>query len=183
MRKCLILILILAVAFPVGMVDAEKKNNHHRRENRAVIVIADYTASQWDGVIQETVDDFNAIMPKRGPRLVYARKDSGSCPEGVYALVVCTGPMDSNNMGQAWTTAAGSVILINDMYLGPEFSHAFPIIACHELMHIVANVGDNPGAFPDESCVWGELSDPGPKDGELLRKNYSKDTKDRNKKR
>ncbi|MBA2707355.1 MAG: hypothetical protein H0U59_06085 [Gemmatimonadaceae bacterium] len=178
------LVIVAALLLPMP-IDAGKKHNHHRRENRPVMFVEDYTAPAWDGVIAETVADFNAVMPKRGPRLVYVRKPHVACAPAP-TTTVCSGILGVGTAGLAYVTGGGGRIALNDLYAFPEDSAGFPALACHELMHILADVGDNYGAFPSASCVWGYLSDPGPKDVELLRARYGgdKDKKhDRRKKR
>jgi hypothetical protein len=46
---------------------------------RQRVRVWDYTSPLYDGVVTATVRDFNAIMPKRGPRLVYRRMPQRPC--------------------------------------------------------------------------------------------------------
>ncbi len=180
MRKFLMLILALAIVFPTG-VDAgkNKKNNHHRRENRDIMLVQDYTSPEWGGVIQETVGDFNAVMPKSGPRLVYQRMSYVSC-SSTTITTVCSGLTDLLYLGLAYSYPnGGGRIELREVFGVDGLLLPSESLACHELMHIVAKVGDNYGAFPNTSCVWGYLSNPGSKDVELLRDAYGKDKKDK----
>jgi hypothetical protein len=71
--KTLVIALAILLLFP-SAVDAGKKRNR--------VYVNDYTNSS---VVAETVDDFNRIMPKRGPRLIY-RSIPGLCSR---AITVC----------------------------------------------------------------------------------------------
>jgi hypothetical protein len=64
-------------------------------------------------------------------------------------------------------------ILLSDGESATHSADLQRVIVCHEMMHLRADVQDNPGAFPDQSCIWGFLDHPGPVDIQLLADRYS----------
>jgi hypothetical protein len=141
------------------------------RRGKRVLVIRDYTSAAWSGVIEQTVEDFNAVMPQGAARLVYRRMETAPCTihptrRRRDVLDVCSAS-HLNASGQAHPRQ--QVIVLNDTYAGAGYdAHT----VCHEFMHILAHVGDDEGAYPDQSCVWGSLSQPGPLDVDLLRARF-----------
>jgi hypothetical protein len=146
------------------------------RRGQRVLVVRDYTSEAWAGVVEQTVDDFNAVMPKGGPKLVYERMEPISCvvhptQRRRSVLDICSVPELPSG---ARAHPRQKVILLNDTYTGPYYDRFRATTACHEVMHILTRVDDNVGALPDQSCVWGELAQPGPFDIDLLRKTYGR---------
>lgn len=179
MRIAVILLSVLVLMGLVGDVDAKK------RKSRNTLIVHDYTSPPWDGVVSQTVNEFNAVMPKRGPRLIYTRHEAASCDIG-HARVrktvkVCSLP-EMNAAGRAHTRQ--QVILLNDTYTGDWYDQFRAMTVCHEFMHILTHVVDNNSydpvtgittwPLPYESCVWGVLNQPGPFDVDLLRQRYGK---------
>jgi hypothetical protein len=149
--RVLVVVLLLCVAL-VPVADAGKR--HDRRDR---VIVTDYTASP---VIAETVADFNRVMPRRGPRLVY-RAVSGQCAQ---PLTVCPRELD----GFAGLAYIGA----NRIEIDPDYRES-ENVACHEFMHVLARVGDNYDSDP-ASCLYGQLDDPGPTDIALLRERYGR---------
>jgi hypothetical protein len=165
MRVLLVLLVLLVLP---GEVDA--------RRRQRVLVVRDSTSAAWDGVVEQTVADFNAVMPQGGPQLRYERMDAQPCiihptRRRRSVLDVCS---ISHLSSAALAHQRQLVILLNDAYTGPWYDQFRATVACHEIMHILTRVDDNDGALPDQSCVWGELSQPGPFDIDLLRQRYGR---------
>jgi hypothetical protein len=141
------------------------------RRGQRVLVVRDYTSAAWGGVVEQTVEDFNAVMPQGGPQLRYQRMEPAPCMiptrQRRAVLDVCSVPVMEHG-GLAYRRP--QVIVLNDT--GGWQGAALSMIVCHEFMHILAHVHDNTGALPDQSCIWGELSQPGPFDVDRLREMY-----------
>jgi hypothetical protein len=116
-------------------------------------------------LVAASVDDFNAIMPPRGPDLIYIR-EAGGC-DTRKDLTICMSEerdyagLTAYRNGHPWRIylSVGS---------GPSKE-----IVCHELMHALADAPDRYGAAPETSCVWGSLASPGATDISLLKKRYT----------
>jgi hypothetical protein len=148
--KSLVIALAIILLFPLA-VDAGKGRNR--------VYVNDYTNSP---VVAETVDDFNAIMPKRGPHLIYRAMPYASCE----ALTVCVDQNLIEFAGHAsWWRGNGRIVLNKD-YVEEN-------TVCHEFMHVLTRVGDAYDTNPD-SCVYGQLNDPGGADIALLREQYQR---------
>jgi hypothetical protein len=158
--KPLLLVLAALLLLPAMWVDAGKK---HRIPDKR-IVVEDHTSAAWDGIIAETVDDFNRVMPKKGPKLVYKRGEAIACAS---SITVCAG-----DIAPYWGLAIyntdsigdGAIQVTDDPAITPALREA---VACHEFMHILTGIRDNYGANP-QSCVWGWRDAPGPFDIEYL---------------
>jgi hypothetical protein len=152
--RVLLVVLTMLVLLPGG-VDA--------RRGQRVLVVRDYTSEAWAGVVEQTVDDFNAMEPISCVVHPTQRRRS--------VLDICSVPELPSG---ARAHPRQKVILLNDTYTGPYYDRFRATTACHEVMHILTRVDDNVGALPDQSCVWGELAQPGPFDIDLLRKTYGR---------
>jgi hypothetical protein len=146
------------------------------------VVVYDYTSAAWDGVIAQTVADFNAMLPKAAPRFVYQRMDAAPCdgiPWTQRGIIACSsafvGYEDGIERGGLIRGTGGSH---GNRHVRVELSERWsppqrPGVACHEMMHALTGIPDNYGANPD-SCVWGTLSSPGPFDAAYAKKVYGK---------
>ena len=164
MRAVIVLLISLIVSASLipGASDARRRKAHPPR----IIVVHDYTGETWSGVVQQVVDDFNAVMPQHGPRLVYLREHNAPCgdlsplPRDVQ---VCTHP-GFGHLGQVdypvWHKGRWHWSLIRVQATTIDKRR----VVCHEMMHVLTNIGDNYDALPDQSCVWGTLDHPGPFD-------------------
>lgn len=147
MRYLLPLILLLPLA-------VEAKS--HR-----TLVVDDYTTQVWWGdTVERTVDDLNAVMPKRGPRLVYVDHPDGGCPAG-KGIVVCSDTTGKSLPGVTY----GYTIIVSDGSAQQQN------VVCHEFMHVLTGIADNYDTR-DDSCVWGRIDSPGPFDADLLKDRY-----------
>jgi hypothetical protein len=163
--KCALIVLVVLLLVP-SAADA--------RRGKRVLVIRDYTSAAWDGVIEQTVEDFNAVMPQGGPQLVYERRETAPCDVRAKqrrraSIKVCSVPERPYGGRER-----GQMILLNDTYTGPWYDQFRAGVVCHEMMHALTGIPDNYGALPDQSCVWGELSQPGPLDVDRLREMYQR---------
>lgn len=172
----LALVVMIATFSPV----AAKKNHHpnHHERHQGVIAVYDRTSDAWNGVIEETVADFNAIMPPQGPRLVYVDQSGVLCAQDVK---VCSGYVDPKYGGFAITRAPGEgEILLTDII--PLSRQGMEMIACHEFMHVLTQIPDDyiidaignviwqhPGT---DSCVWNWSENPGSFDIATLKSVY-----------
>jgi hypothetical protein len=146
--KTLVIALAILLLFP-SAVDAGKKRNR--------VYVNDYTNSS---VVAETVDDFNRIMPKRGPRLIY-RSIPGLCSR---AITVCQRDLIE--------FAGFAYIYERRIEIDPDYRNDENVM-CHEFMHVLARVPDAYDTNPD-SCIYGRLDDPGGADIALLRERYQR---------
>jgi DMSO/TMAO reductase YedYZ molybdopterin-dependent catalytic subunit len=166
MRVLLVLLAILLVL--PGEVGA--------RRGKRVLVIRDYTSAAWEGVVEQTVADFNAVMPQRGPDLRYERMEATSCEALVVPrprdrfVALCSVAAFDRDFGALFLR--GGVLAFSDRYTGPWYDQFRATVVCHEFMHLLTNIPDNDGALPDQSCVWGDLSQPGSFDIDRLRETY-----------
>jgi hypothetical protein len=123
---------------------------------REVVQVIDRTSTAWNGIVQETVDDFNAIMPPKGPILRYVRGGVGCASE----IPVCSGALPDNVLGLAWYYPGDRYASIQVTDTWPLDQEGKEAVACHEFMHALTHIGDNYGGN-SQSCVWGRLPDPG----------------------
>jgi hypothetical protein len=163
-RTMRVLLVLLVLLILPGEVEA--------RRGQRVLVIRDYTSASWQGVVAQTVQDFNAVMPQGGPELRYERADEGACPQfRTREVAVCLVAADSiaPAVGRVYVADKGAAhIVVSDAYRPTS------VLLCHELMHVLTGVGDNYGALPDQSCVHGSLPYPGPFDVDLLGQRYAR---------
>lgn len=134
------------------------------------MTVVDNTSTSWDGIIEETVNDFNAVMPKHGPRLLYVRGKVMACGED---FDICSGELVNGYLGLALLSDLGKGhIQVSDT--ASLNSDGMEVVACHEFMHVLTLIRDNYGANP-ESCVWGYRKDPGPFDIAKLKSVYDRE--------
>jgi hypothetical protein len=136
------------------------------------VVIYDYTSAVWDGVVPQTVADFNAILPSAAPRLLYRRMGLGGCGKQRRGIAICTD--SARETAVTYHLARGKRIVLPDRAHLVEHRDFMNRQVCHEMMHALTVIHDNYGALPDASCVWGSLTAPGPFDVEELKKAYKK---------
>ena len=145
-----------------------------------------YDYSGWPEVPQ-TVAEFNAVLPKKAPSLAYQAKgvlDCSQVPQHKDAITVCSVPSVDGKWGHTRWASRGRYLQRSIISLSNEVGqHHRANNVCHEFMHAVTNIPDNYGALPDTSCVWGNLSAPGPFDSEYMRKVYKQSGKQGGKKR
>jgi hypothetical protein len=165
------------VAALVALVAAPERAPTRRRARRSTIIVADYTSAAWDGVLVRTVADFNAVMPKGGPRLIYQRRASGVCPERVDT---CSGDTGEWAGWATIGTPGESFVMLSDSPLLNDFGKR--AVACHEFMHALTSIKDCYGCRVD-SCVHGWRETPGAFDVKRLRKVWGNDKRRSRKKR
>lgn len=167
----IMLFLALALLLPEGAMAA--------RWETKVVTVEDRTAPLWNGDVANTVVEINAMLPKHGPRLMYQHMPEIACQDAKArrnTIIVCSGDdIGGNAAGSTdftlWKTGGiwGVAIRLSNTYRG-DAAEAERIV-CHEFMHASTGIGDNSVfdpvtgvrtyPYPDSSCVWGELPDPG----------------------
>ena len=172
MLRAVVMLLMLAMV-ATGLMPGEGDAHRNAKPQRTIIIF-DYTNAAWEGVVTQTVTDFNAVMPRRGPRVMYRRAE-GPCFDdhqrrNVYA--VCSVPdLDGGHPGIFYPFTHR--IDLTDHAAQQSWS-AKTNLMCHELMHALTRVSDNYDALPDTSCVWGRLPGPGSFDIDLLNERFGR---------
>jgi len=146
------------------------------------VTVYDYTSSVWDGVLAQTVADFNGMLPARAPRLVYQRMAVVACDQvprkrpkrGIVVCSVAALPAARQWGASSFRTERHTFSRVSVMLADNTPLSLRPVSACHEFMHATTGIGDNYGALPDSSCVWGGLATPGPFDVAYAHKIYRK---------
>lgn len=159
MRVVLVLVLL---ALLVPGAEAGKK--------RETIVVRDYSPTHLEWYVEETVADFNAVLPRR-VRLRYVDRRGTPCPDTVERGITICGGDTGARTGEVVQPKPRALILVRSGFV-PIPKGSGSNLICHELMHALTGIGDNYGALPDQSCVWGYLSAPGSWDVEQLRKTF-----------
>jgi hypothetical protein len=141
--------------------------------------VLDYSTSQWDGLVEGMVDEFNGMLPESAPQLVYRRMPKRACQDlksrpFFGAIVVCsvaTAPfVGMTGVLHDGTTIVETRVMLNDtMFLNTRDATN---TVCHELMHAVTGIKDRYYRRPKTSCVWGSLTTPGRFDMAYARKVY-----------
>jgi hypothetical protein len=177
MKVVVLITIVLGLLLgDAALAESNHKRRHKKRDRYNTVAVTNYTG--WPEV-QETVDDFNRIMPSRGPKLVLVEAGVQPCAENI---TVCAGLNHPWAGGVAiWGTGdplgEGTTVLRSDLdSLGREF------ILCHEMMHLLTHIPDdyvrhndgtvtwnNPGL---DSCVWNYLRDPGSFDVQYLKQTF-----------
>lgn len=155
--------------------------------------VYDYSPPEWDGIFAQTVEDANAMLPRRAPEVVYHRMPEMTCGSAPYkrgAVVICQGsperwaPEFRNSAAFVFFsptdhTMKRARVEINEK-ITPD-SSAKRRIACHELIgHAILGVHDDYNSkAPDESCVHGRAERPGTWDQAVARWLYKKFVKKR----
>ncbi len=130
--------------------------------------VLDYSTSQWDGLVEGMVDEFNGMLPKSAPRLVYRRMPQRACqdlkPRPYFgAIVVCSVPaapfVGMPGVPHDGTTIIETRVMINDTAFFNTRDATNTV--CHELMHGVTGIKDRYRRRPKSSWVWGSLPTPG----------------------
>jgi len=151
------------------------------------VVVYDYTSPEWRLLIKTAVNQFNAVLPKSAPRFAYQSMRHKSCRDvrPRRGISVC---MDADeNFDDPFMTAGTSWELGSRGYsrsLVRIRTSAEPDsrVACHEMAHAILGIGEGwtlvdgrmVFPYPDQSCVWGELTSPGSFDVEYARRKYSR---------
>lgn len=135
------------------------------------MTVNDGSGPGWGAAVAQTVQEFNAIMPPGGPRLVYARQEPGACLGGKRAIAVCgVSSLPGNVPPESQAYSTGRFV-----YLLDATAHEPPAVVantvCHEFMHALTGIPDNEDSRSD-SCVWGRLTSPGPFDVAQLAARY-----------
>jgi hypothetical protein len=148
---------------------------------RTVVV---YDHSGWSEVAP-MVEAFNAVRPKRAPRLIHRDLSGQPCRKHRRGITVCEAAILDDAAGtfslvyeDGWAER-GTIRLLVDALHGERQR-----IVCHELMHVLTGIGDRyavdpetgvvTGPYPDQSCVWGILPHPGPFDVAYAKRVYGK---------
>ena len=149
------------------------------------LFVDDYTSAVWQPVIAETVANFNGILPKRAPQLVYRAMGVQTCEslpdyDQPRAISVCNGPVTDGDgvTDSAWWKHEFRRVKIT---LEPTIRSTNRLnVTCHEFMHALTNIPDQDGdPEPVTSCVWGRLSTPGSFDVAYLKRVYHKYARDK----
>jgi hypothetical protein len=142
--------------------------------------VYDYTSAVWRPIVAATVEEFNAMLPARGPRLHYQVVGETPCDQISQQLhqrgiAVCTAPMLSsdNELGRTeFYVSQGQLSRVRITLPETTNPGLRDNVVCHEFMHATTGIPDDYGARPDTSCVWGDLSAPGSFDAQFARKAY-----------
>jgi len=169
-RKLAVIVLALSL---LTVSNAEAKKHHHKHPQpfqREIWYIINQLPSQWTPQLQETVADFNANMPEKGPLLVVIKGDPVICDTQIKRTITVCGGDGEYAGGEYWGLAWGighsemSIWMDVEGEWIPDSPDEVEATLCHELMHEVGLIDDNYNAMPDTSCVWGNLTDLGPWD-------------------
>jgi hypothetical protein len=139
-------------------------------------------ARRGDPIVETTVAEFNAMLPRRAPQLRYQAMPEIPCAQispGLHrgGIVVCTTPSlpSSDELGRTEFSVKQSQLSRARITLLEATNPARrDTIVCHEFMHATTGIRDNYDALPDTSCVWGSLTAPGSFDAQYARKLYKK---------
>jgi hypothetical protein len=131
----------------------------------------------FNGMAEEMVNQFNAAMPPKGPIFIYTRLPDQVCGA---AITICSGDITlvthdgRHPIGLTWpgeSTGHARVVLDQvDPRMDPFAARQW--VLCHEMMHAATGIGDNEGAVPDDSCMWGWRTNLGSFDVHLLYQTY-----------
>lgn len=139
------------------------------------ITVYDHTADPWRALVAQTVQEFNAVMPRALGKLRYMPMEPALCsdpPDHKHGITVCSGDIPPAYGGLAQSrhetlhTFQRSLIQLTSE---PAPDWWFDVAVCHEFMHALTGVPDSYNSDP-QSCVWGNLSAPGPTDLAILAK-------------
>jgi hypothetical protein len=179
MRNALLIALVLIGTLVTG-VDARKDRKNDHKEKRERILVVDQTAPEWDGVVWEIVNEFNAAMPKHGPKLVYADSSEVNCQD----ITICHQPLPPGYLGVTWVTPRdfhGPILLTDQV---TPIRKEMRRIVCHELMHKVGKLPDAYTRLPNgtaeywyphmDSCIWNDHDSLGSFDIQTLRDVHGK---------
>lgn len=167
-----VLILALLLMLP-GEVMAKDGAAWHKKR----VVVHDYTSAAYKPYVAEMVAAFNAMLPKRAPKLVYREQPERACntldKKRPKVITICLSggewDMTATDAKHGEITRATVILIGNDT---PDQIHN---TICHELMHAVT---DAPDDYRDphltESCVQGMTPYPGAWDKAYARKVYRK---------
>ncbi len=129
MVRIALLLMVLALV-PVEATARGVPWRQHR------VMVYDHTGPEWSPYVQDAVNRYNGMLPKRAPTLVYVPM-SGPCRGHKRAIVFCIVPLADLPAGnQAWTHAqsqAGEMLeaLVRiDETVSPGLENP-----CHEMMH------------------------------------------------
>lgn len=155
-------ILFLLMLFTVAPVAA-------KNQTVSTVPVVDATSGGWEAAITETIDDYNAIMPKHGPTLVYVLGETSTCNpnwwenQDIRVLFCHPGPgVIYGVLGTPWRaevmTPTANLPVDKEWFL------------CHEFMHALTGIPDNYNSQPGKSCVYSYQDDPGSFDKKELAK-------------
>jgi hypothetical protein len=142
--------------------------------------VLDYSSPKWAGLVEGMVDEFNGMLPKSAPRLVYRDMRERACQDlkpspVVGAIIVCSMPtapfVGMTGVLHDGTTIVETRIMLNDTLFLTTRDATNTV--CHELMHAVTGIKDRYQRRPKTSCVWGSLPTPGRFDVAYARKVYA----------
>lgn len=168
-RRSLIASLI---SLPFASTEAKKKKVRHGRNRWPDVTVYDHTG--WPEV-QEIVDEFNKIMPTRGPKLNVVRLEVG-CDD----VTVCGGLKHDWAAGLAFL---GNVPGNGQIQVSDTDDPGYRLgLICHEMMHILTQIPDGYTRYDDgtvvwhhpgvDSCVWNTHPFPGEFDRQKLKETF-----------
>lgn len=170
------MLLICAIAWgAIAPLDVAAKDGATWRKHR--VVVKDYTPDEWKPYVADMVIAFNAMLPKRAPRLVYEAQPETPCKtlkrkRGRGQIAVCTGAFIDNTVLVAKNGVIRSALIQLFPETMPTHRHGF---VCHEMMHAVTDAPDDYSyPHPETSCVLGDANFPGKWDAAYARKVYNK---------
>lgn len=143
--------------------------------------VYDHSSAAWDGVFAQTVDDANAILPPRAPRVVYHRMAHAPCdalPTHRRGITICSGGDMRWKDNTAFANSAGfttprmrkRVIFRATVWMTEGYWQRAKV-ACHELIgHAILGIPDAYNSkMPEESCVHASAETPGTWDAAVAR--------------
>lgn len=172
--------LLLLLLLPLTVESRGKQRPIGAAWKQKRVPVYDYTPDEWKPVVAQVVADFNAVMPKRAPELVYTPMGGLDCAAlptygGAGRITVCLGERNEglrSGLGRAIDRALVSV------HAGAAIE-ARRHLLCHEFMHVVTGIPDVESSTRSrhdaESCVWGNVLDtPGPRDVAFAKRAYAR---------
>lgn len=169
MRRFVVALLVVIVVLPPlsGVVMSEREAGAIWRGK--TLLIRDFTDTPWRPFVAQTVAAFNAMLPKRAPRLIYRAMDELACPRVRVkrGIAVCNAP--GRTPGAVTPHIEHHEFSRAVVRIEPWDDHPYPLILlCHEFMHATTDIPDDPDPIYSTheamSCVWGQLDHPGPFD-------------------
>lgn len=166
--KVLLVMLVLLMLLPLDAISAGTIWGGKKT------VVRDHLPDEWQADAKQIVADFNAILPKRAPRLVYRDKEPRLCRNVRFkhGIGLCLRPGIPGGMtvasrrGHRFLWAEVGV----DTFAAYEPGHAIGIL-CEEMLAATVGMPDVEFSERPDSCQ-GVLDHPGPYDERFVKKVY-----------
>lgn len=158
--------------------DAKQRGGAARRGKH--VIVRDGTPAQWRPLVAATVDEFNAMLPKRAPRLIYHVGADEGCggEKSRRSITVCVAAQGPSGLTRYRQTQRGMIRAVITLDAAMTAVWDRDHVLCHEFMHATTGAPEVAKGNNRTSCLWGILlNSPGRQDRAYAHEAYAREKK------